>query len=161
MPYSSAEPRKAVSIRWTTRSDTVMRLLLRITERRLCFLNSFAGRVSTKVVFTFDEMEIPAKLYPNFAENFDVSIFRNFDFDIDIGFRFSPKYVKKILSFTEISQKFNSHCLSEFRPIISSKFKINFDWNSDRHSDEINFVGNPSYGVGQNPQGTTSFRGFF
>jgi hypothetical protein len=30
------------------------------------------------------------------------------------------------------------------RPLISSKVQINFDRNSDRNSDEINFGGNPS-----------------
>jgi hypothetical protein len=35
--------------------------------------------------FTFDEIEIPTKFYPNF----DVSIFRNFVFDVEIGISIS------------------------------------------------------------------------
>jgi hypothetical protein len=48
------------------------------------------------------------------------------------------------LDFERRNPNRNSDYFRKFRPIISSKVKINFDRNSDQNFDEINFGGSPS-----------------
>jgi hypothetical protein len=73
--------------------------------------------VSTKVIFYFRRNRNLDEILSLFRRNFDVSMFWNFDFDVEIGISIS---------------------------IVSPKVEIIFDLISGRNSDEIDFGGNPS-----------------
>jgi hypothetical protein len=83
-----------------------------------------------------------------FRRNFDVEIGSSISVlmsksEFRFQFRFRHWNSDSNFDFKK-SQKFYLDCLSKFRPIISLKVEILFDRNSDRNSDEINLVGNPS-----------------
>jgi hypothetical protein len=84
--------------------------------------------------------------------------FRHRNSDFSTRFRYQWRNFKAF--FAKISFNFYFNCLSEYRFRLSkskcrllstfstnnsSKVEINFDWNSDQNSDEINFGGNPMY----------------
>jgi hypothetical protein len=126
--------------------------MLRMLDFRLWILlmlihnhSAFLGFPRKSFFFTFDEIDIPTKCYPNIVE---ISMFRNFDFDFGFDLNYllatKSKFQTDFVEFRCRNRKFYFDSLSEFRPIISSKVEINFDWNSDRNTDEINFGGNPT-----------------